>query len=203
VIRIGPAGWQYRDWQGVVYPKPKARGFDELSYIAEYFDTVEINTSFYGPPKETTAQKWLDSVKHKATFRFTAKLYQGFTHKRDATPEEEKLFKDAIGLMVGAGKLGAVLMQFPWSFKAEGENREYLNILIRKFREFPLVLEIRHASWITDGVLDMLAELGVGLANIDQPLFHRSVRPSAVVTSRVAYVRPSWAKLSTVAFENG
>ena len=56
VIRIGPAGWQYKDWQGIVYPSPKPRGFRELSYIATLFDTVEINTSFYGPPRPNTTQ---------------------------------------------------------------------------------------------------------------------------------------------------
>lgn len=46
MIRIGPAGWKYKDWEGVVYPNPAPRGFDPLAYIAEYFTTVEINSSY-------------------------------------------------------------------------------------------------------------------------------------------------------------
>jgi len=50
MIRFGTAGWQYRDWEGIVYPKPQPRGFDPLSFLAGFFDVVEINSSFYGPP---------------------------------------------------------------------------------------------------------------------------------------------------------
>ena len=82
VIRIGPAGWKYKDWEGVVYPQPAPRGFDPLAYIAEYFTTVEINSSYYGPPQPATARKWVNSVGLNRDFRFTAKLYHSFTHER-------------------------------------------------------------------------------------------------------------------------
>ena len=188
-IRVGPAGWKYKDWEGVVYPRPKPRGFDELEYISRYFDTVEINTSFYGPPTRNAVEAWLEAVRQRPNFRFTAKLYRGFTHLRRANADEERIFRDSIGALMGAGKFGALLMQFPWSFKNDAESRELLFRLIRKFREFPLVAEVRHASWITDEMLDGLAEAGVGICNIDQPLFHRSVEPSALTTSPTGYVR--------------
>jgi uncharacterized protein YecE (DUF72 family) len=189
VIRIGPAGWKYKDWEGVVYPKPAPRGFDALAYIAEYFTTVEINSSYYGAPHPATAQKWLRSVSRNSQFRFTAKLFHSFTHERRAGPQDERDFKAGIGPLLGAGRLGAVLIQFPWSFKNEPENRAYLWQLHAEFREFPLVVEVRHASWITDEILDRFAELGLGLCNIDQPIFHRSLRPSAHATSSVGYIR--------------
>src|SRR5262249_55025966 len=62
MIRIGTAGWQYRDWAGIVYPKPKPRGFDELTYLAGFFNTIEINTSFYGPPRAEVARAWAERV---------------------------------------------------------------------------------------------------------------------------------------------
>jgi uncharacterized protein YecE (DUF72 family) len=83
VIRIGPAGWKYKDWEGVVYPKPKPRGFDELTYLSGYFDAIEINTSYYGPPRPETAKKWLESVGENKSFRFSAKLFHSFTHERN------------------------------------------------------------------------------------------------------------------------
>jgi uncharacterized protein YecE (DUF72 family) len=88
-----------------------------------------------------------------------------------------------------SGRLGAILIQFPWSFKNEPRNREYLWGLQKRFQEFPLVAEVRHASWITGEILDTFAALGLGLCNIDQPLFHRSVKPTAHTTSAVGYVR--------------
>ena len=75
------------------------------------------------------------------------------------------------------------LIQFSWSFKSSPENREYLIDLQKRFREYPLVVEVRHASWLEQDILDLLSELRVGICNIDQPLFHRSVKPSAHVTS--------------------
>ena len=51
MIRIGPAGWSYKDWEGVVYPMPKPKGFHEATYLAQYFDTIEINSTFYRPPE--------------------------------------------------------------------------------------------------------------------------------------------------------
>src|SRR5581483_4221874 len=146
--------------------KPAPRGFDPLAYIADYFTMVEINSSYYGPPQPATAQKWLHSVSHNSHFQFTAKLFHSFTHERKPGPNDKRDFKAGIGPLLEAGRLGAVLMQFPWSFKNEPDNREYLWKLQSQFREFPLAVEVRHASWITDEILDAFAELGIGLCNI-------------------------------------
>lgn len=189
MIRFGTAGWKYKDWEGIVYPKPKPRGFDELAYLAGYFTAVEINSSYYGPPKPAAARKWVESVAHNAAFRFTAKLFHSFTHERKPTPNDEKDFKEGIAPLVEAGRLGALLLQFPWSFKNSSENREYLIGLQRRFRDYPLVLEVRHASWTEPEILDLLAELEIGLCNIDQPIFKRSIKPGAEVTSAIGYVR--------------
>jgi len=189
MIRIGTAGWVYKDWEGIVYPKPRPRGFDALRYVADYFDTVEINSSFYGAPRPDTSRKWLESVANNPNFRFTAKLFQSFTHLREPGPNDEREFKDGIAPIAEANRLGALLLQFPWSFKDSPENRDYLVRLHKRFSEYPGVVEVRHSSWIKDDVLDLLAELGIGICNIDQPLFHRSVRPAAHVTSKIGYVR--------------
>ena len=189
MVRIGTAGWQYRDWAGIVYPKPKPRGFDELSSIASFFSTVEINSSYYGPPRRPVAKTWTDRVADNPQFRFTAKLWKGFTHERNATAKDEALFKDGLGPLIESSLLGALLVQFPWSFRNESENRTYVRRLRNRFAEYPLVVEVRHGSWMEPDVLDELAELGVGLCNIDQPLFRRSVKPAAITTSTIGYVR--------------
>jgi uncharacterized protein YecE (DUF72 family) len=189
VIRVGTAGWKYRDWEGIVYPKAKARGFDELAYLSGYFDTVEINTSYYGAPRAAAAKRWVESVAGNSNFKFCAKLFHSFTHERQPAPNDEREFKDGIAPIVDADRLGALLIQFPWSFKSSPENREYLVGLQERFGEYPLVVEVRHASWMEEDVMDLLSQRGTGICNIDQPLFHRSVKPAANVTSAVGYVR--------------
>lgn len=189
MIRVGPSGWSYKDWWGIVYPKPKPRGFDPLVYLARYFNTIEINSSFYGPPRPATTKKWAASVQANDDFRFTAKLFQSFTHQRNAAPADERDFKDGITPLMGANRLGALLMQFPWSFRNTGENRAYVARLRNQFAEYPLVLEVRHASWAEPGILDFLEQLGIGLCNIDQPLFKKSIKPGAEATSAIGYVR--------------
>jgi uncharacterized protein YecE (DUF72 family) len=189
VIRVGPAGWAYKDWEGIVYPKPKPRGFEPLQYLAAYFDAVEINTSYYGPITPKTAGGWVQKIEEFASFRFTAKLWKGFTHERNATAEDEQLVRAGFDVLLEAGRLGAVLMQFPWSWKNTSESRQYVANLCVRFRAYPLVLEVRHSSWNEPGVLDFLEQLDIGLCNIDQPLFHRSVTPGAQATSSIGYIR--------------
>jgi uncharacterized protein YecE (DUF72 family) len=189
-IRIGPAGWSYGDWNGVVYPQSPGSKFDPLAYLSNFFDTIEINSSFYRPPAASTAKAWAKRVIQNPDFVFTAKLYRVFTHERGkATAEDEKLFREGIDPLAEAGKLGAVLIQFPWSFKNTDEDRAYLAKLLDRFKDYPLVLEVRHASWNTSPIQEALEKKGVGICNIDQPLFSKSIRPSALTTSQVGYIR--------------
>jgi uncharacterized protein YecE (DUF72 family) len=146
-----------------VYPKPKPRGFDPVAYLASHFDAIEINSSFYGPPRPTAAKAWFEHVGGNPRFRFTAKLYKAFTHDRKASQQDESDFKRGIAPLVEAGRLGALLVQFPWSFRNEPENRIYLRRLRDRFADYPLVVEVRHRSWIEPDVLDELAEWAVSL----------------------------------------
>jgi uncharacterized protein YecE (DUF72 family) len=146
-IRVGPAGWSYQDWAGQVCPKPQPRGFDPLMYLVQYFDTIEINSTFYRIPATTMTRSWAARVSDHPTFRFTAKLWQGFTHEGTASARDEAAFKQAMAPLQNVGKLGAVLIQFPYRFHHTPENRASLQRLADAFRDYPLVLEIRHRSW--------------------------------------------------------
>ncbi len=191
-IRVGPAGWDYADWRGIVYPnKTKTKAFDELAYVARYFDTVEINTTFYRPGNPKTAADWVRRVAHNPDFKFTAKLWKRFTHERDKvwTKADVKAARTGFEALQAADRLGAVLLQFPWSFKRDDASEEWLRDLFAAFDGLPLVLEVRHASWNSADVLAQLTERGVGLVNVDQPLFKRSMKPAAYATSAVGYVR--------------
>jgi len=194
------AGRVYKDWNGTVYPEPNPRGFDPLAYVAKFFNTVEINSSFYGPPRAETAKRWVESIKSNFDFRFTAKLFQSFTHSRKSVPLDEKDFKDGIAPLMEAGRLGVLLMQFPWSFKNEAESRTYVVELARRFREYPLVLEVRHSSWMVEEILDLLPELGVGICNIDQPLFKRSNSARCASHFRHRLRSFAWPQLQAMVF---
>jgi uncharacterized protein YecE (DUF72 family) len=190
MIRIGPAGWSYKDWEGTVYPQKPGKNFDPLEYLARYFSTIEINSSFYRPPAVSTTKAWVKRVAANKQFTFTAKLHRLFTHERGkATAADEKEFHEGMAPLLKAEKLGALLLQFPWSFKNTVDDRVYLAELLEKFAEYPLVLEVRHASWNTPAMYEWLQERGVGICNIDQPVFSKSIRPAALSTSPVGYVR--------------
>ena len=190
-IRVGVAGWDYPDWKGVLYPQPRPRGFDPLRFLAQYLDLIEINSSFYGPPTEAVARRWVERVHGCRDFRYTAKLWRRFTHQRKEawTRSEVAEVRAGFDVLAAARVLSAVLIQFPWSFKNTEPEREWLADLADTFSDYPLVLEVRHASWNEPGFYRWLAASGIGFVNIDHPLFGRSIPPSARATAAVGYVR--------------
>src|SRR4026208_67072 len=190
IVRIGPAGWSYKDWENVVYPHKPGKAFDPLEYLARFFNTIEINSSFYRPTTPSTTQAGGKRAAANKEFTFTAKLHRVFTHERGkAKAEDEKAFREGMDVLAKADKLGSVLLQFPWSFKNNADERVYLAKLLEQFSDYPLVVEVRHTSWNNEEVYEWLEERGVGICNIDQPVLARSIRPAALTTSPVGYVR--------------
>jgi len=202
-IRIGTAGWSYKDWEGVFYPpEVQRRKLHPLEYLAHFFDVVEINTSFYGHIKPELAKLWVRKVTAvNPNFAFTAKLHRSFTHSPMAVmeptsaasikpnDEDEAKAREGLDALAAEGKLGALLIQFPVSFKNTSLNREYLGTLLRQFIEYPRVVEVRHDSWDNPETLATLAQGDVAFCNIDQPVIGNSLEPTEHVTSKLGYVR--------------
>ncbi len=189
-VLVGTAGWSYEDWKGTVFPPKFPRGFDPLAYMAEYFDCLEINSTFYRPPSPQVARSWARRVSRNPEFRFTVKLWQGFTHKREGLRGEDvRGFLRGVEPLREEGTFGCLLIQFPWSFKNVSGNRSYLAELLQHFQELPRAVELRHGSWDKEDFYRFLAEEGAGFVNIDQPLFHRSMAPSSRATGPMGYVR--------------
>jgi len=190
MIRIGPAGWSYEDWEGIVYPPGKGKKFDPLPYLAEFFETIEINNTFYRAPSAKMVKGWVRRIEGNPDFRFTAKLYRLFTHERkNITEADEVAFKDGLNPLLENARLGALLLQFPYSFHFNSESLSYLSILIKKFRAYPLVFEARHASWDRAAAYRFLREENVGFCNIDQPQVSYSLGATRKVTSELGYLR--------------
>ncbi|HEV7424980.1 MAG TPA: DUF72 domain-containing protein [Thermoanaerobaculia bacterium] len=188
-IRIGPAGWSYKDWEGTVYP-PHGSKFDHLAYLASFFDTIEINSPFYRIPPPTHSKSWVKRVAENPNFKFTTKVFRGFTHDDAALADADvKAFRNYLDPLAEAKRLGAVLLQYPWSFKNSEESRDKLAALFNAFEGYPLALEVRHSTFQNEEFFQFLNEHDVAWVNVDQPLFHDSVKPSDAMTGPLAYAR--------------
>jgi uncharacterized protein YecE (DUF72 family) len=202
-VRVGTAGWSYKDWDGIFYPYGlDHRKIHQLEYLARFFDTTEINTSFYGPLKAQLAKLWCRKVAAvNPRFLFTAKLYRAFTHSPIAvmeptsaatirpTDQDEIRTREGLDAVASEGRLGALLIQFPVSFKNTPLNRDYLDRLLRQFIEYPRVVEVRDSSWNNPETLASFTRQNVAFCNIDQPVIGRSLAPTEHVTAPLAYVR--------------
>jgi len=206
-VRIGTSGWSYPSgkgrWNGLFYPATRSKRagtdqFDELRFYADHFDTVEVNTTFYGQPRAEVTRAW--AARTPPGFDFSLKLYQKFTHPKmfkeaalksapgsegalldllaQVTQSDIDDFRAGIDPLASAGKLGALLAQFPPSFKDSAPARDYLALLLRAFAEYPVAVELRHRSW-SDAIgetLSLLNAFGAAWVQIDEPKFRFSIR---------------------------
>src|SRR5262249_39795233 len=149
----------------------------------------EIDGSFDRPLRPEISKLWIGKVSHRQDFQFSVLLGKQFTHERLLGPVAIRVFKDGLSPLRKAGKLGCLLMRFPWSFRFTRENRDFVIQLRNIFHEFPLAAEMRHASWMFDEALGTLMDYRVGFCNIDQPSGVRATPPDAIITSPIGYVR--------------
>jgi uncharacterized protein YecE (DUF72 family) len=187
-LYIGPAGWDYADWRGIVYPAG-LKGTDRLTFLAGLFGTVEINVTFYRPIAPDYAQRWLAAVADFPDFRFTAKVWQVVTHERCLPQADLAQFQEGLAPLLERGRLGVLLAQFPYSFHNTEDNRRYLLELKHAFRDFPLAVEVRHRSWQLRAVRDFLQAANLEFCNIDQPLVSYPMGATSWVTGTRGYLR--------------
>jgi uncharacterized protein YecE (DUF72 family) len=203
LIRLGTTGWSYKDWEGVLYPSGLPhRKVHPLEYLARFFDTAEIVESFSEPLRPELVKLWCRKVAGvNPNFRFTAKLYRAFTHSPGMvmeptsaatirpTDEDEIKTREGLDILASERRLGALLIQFPLSFKNTSLNREYIDRLLRQFIEYPRVIEVRDSSWNNADTLAAFAHQNVGFCNIDQPSPQSLLVPAPIPAPAVAYVR--------------
>jgi uncharacterized protein YecE (DUF72 family) len=196
---IGTSGWSYPKgdgtWKGYFYPGGK---INELEYYSQYFNAVEINSSFYRPPNPGYVYNWARRVPRG--FLFSVKLWQKFTHPkmyREATGQEAiidqsdiDLFQKCLEPLMKYDKLGALLAQFPPSFKNDAYGQQVLGAIARAFSECRIAVELRHRSWSDDpGTAKLLGENHLAWVQIDEPRFSSSVAMEVPVTADMSYFR--------------
>lgn len=172
---VGTSGWIYSDWWGPFYPEDLNER-KSLEFYARHFDTVEVNSTYYHTPRQTTCEGW-----HRRTpthFRFTLKMTGIVTHRKRLRDCAESLavFMRAAGKL--EEKLSCILHQLPPSLRKDLPLlRDYCDVL----DEYPVrhVVEFRHESWLCDETLSLLRKKGVGLCIVSGPQLPALVEATA------------------------
>jgi uncharacterized protein YecE (DUF72 family) len=189
-IYIGTSGWHYNDWIGTFYP-PEITGYNELRYLAERYNTVENNSSFYRIAGESTYKTWVRMAPEH--FKFSMKLNKLITHanKLELTDEvQEKVRHILATTQVLKEKLGAIVIQLPPSYKAElGKLETFLQFFTAEVAnmeyQFDIAIEFRNKYWFTKEMYALLKKYNVALVAA-QSSRYPGVRE---VTADIAYIR--------------
>ena len=153
-IKIGCAGFSYDDWIDSFYPEHVSKD-RFLSYYSKYFNVVEINSTHYAIPKESTVKKWASAVPDR--FQFSVKIWNQVTHIKDYGLGAQNLEMFLSATKPLSEKIGYYLLQFPPSFKQTNDHQLYLKELIRKFDpNIKVAVELRDNSWFDPMILKPL-----------------------------------------------
>lgn len=189
-IFIGMGGWDLEPFTKSFYPPKSRKGFRKLEFYSQFFDSVEVNATFYNTSLTPGhARQWLDDVAANRGFMFTVKLFQGFTHTLTATREDLLAVHRMLGVLAGSGKLGGLLIQFPYLFTNVPDRRQYLMRLSRAFQPHRLFVEVRHNSWHSPLMCNFFQENKLHLVNVDLPAIKRHMPFTAASWDGAAYFR--------------
>ena len=186
MIYIGTSGFSYQDWVGPYYPD----GLDKkewLNFYAREFRTCELNFSYYRIPTVRTLARMADKTPND--FLFTLKAFRGMTHEREDSEANFAQFVEALSPLIEQGRLGCVLLQFPYAFHATPQNHDYLRLCRQRLGDLSAVVEFRNARWLSEETYTLLRELELGFCCVDEPRLKGLIPPVAETTARVAYVR--------------
>jgi uncharacterized protein YecE (DUF72 family) len=194
VIHLGTSGFSYDDWKAVFYP-PEVPSHGRLTYYSSHFGAVELNYTYYRMPTADQLRGLADQTPEG--FLFSVKAHQDITHHRRGDPTPFARYRAALLALQREGKLGAVLLQFPNSFRYTADSRQlhpkenlyYLEHCFKQLRDLPLIVEFRSNDWISQRTLSLLREWGVGFCNVDMPKLPGLLPKTGIVTSPTAYVR--------------
>ena len=136
-------------------------------------------------------ESWVRTLDQQPQFRFLAKAWQRFTHERSSpwTKSEFDLFTNGLQPLREAARLDSVLFQFPWSFRNDARNQDWLSTIAEAFVDWPLAVEVRHDTWLVDETFEFLRQHRITFCNIDQPLLAHCIPPTEHATADIGYFR--------------
>jgi uncharacterized protein YecE (DUF72 family) len=189
-IHIGMGGWDLHPFNTHFYPQRARKDFRKLEFYSQFFDCVEINSTFYNASLSSVhTKRWLSDVSSNRNFMFTAKLFRGFTHTYDATKADVVSIQRMLDPLQEHGKFGGLVLQFPYLFTNRHENRLYLLQLSRIFSRYTLFLEVRHRSWYSPLMYNFFQENRLHLINVDLPQIKQHVPLTALSWCGAGYFR--------------
>ena len=186
---IGTAGWSYKDWVPVFYPKNQTGEFDWLKFYSHYFNCVEVNATYYAYLNPKIVSGWLKKTDDVDDFLFTLKLHQDFTHKKEFDEQKIKAVIYNLDILSRAERLGGLLIQFPYSFSFDTPSIAHLNRLKDIFQNYNLFVEVRHKSWLNKKALELFKKLNITFCTIDQPQIGEAIPFEPIITNDKIYVR--------------
>lgn len=191
MILVATAGYSYQDWRGTFYPKGLPAQ-EMLGFYAEHFPFVELNTTFYRMPDRGLLDRL--AARARPDFFFVVKAFRGLTHEwSTASPQvlvgSFAQFRLAVEGLRADGRLGAVLAQFPNSFRNTSSNQAYLARWREELAELPVIVEFRHRSWLAPETEQLLRRERLSFAAVDEPRLPGLLPPVAWATAAPAYLR--------------
>lgn len=172
---LGTIGFGYTDWKGSFYP-PEIKSIDYLTYYSRSFNSVELDTTFYGVPRSNRIQQWCRKVPEN--FLFCAKTPRIITHKMGLVGARGIMEEFITILRVMEKRLGVILIQLPPGFAIDSFDRleKFLNDLPDGVR---YAVELRHNSWYCDRTQAMLRARGIALVALEYPKLPKKIYPTA------------------------
>ena len=197
-IYVGTSGFMFADWRGTVYPAHLS-DHETLPYYLNVFafNALELNFTFYTAPSPRLLEPFVQRT--PPAYQIAVKAFKGITHARpdDVTPGDFAACRDALAPARDAGKLAAVLLQFPYAFHSTEGNRVYLKRCRAELPDDPLAIEFRHKSWASDETDALLKAEGLACCAVDEPALEGLVPLRTAVTAPLGYARfhgrnPAW-----------
>lgn len=188
-IFIGTAGWSYKDWVGSFYSKSQSENYDWLKFYSQFFNTVEVNSTYYSYINPAVVKGWIEKISDKEDFIFEIKLHGDFTHKRRIDKTGIRAVCENLDMLKDSGRLGNLLIQFPYSFQMNEPNCRYISNLAGLFDSYKKVVEVRHNSWNNDNALNLFKENDLTFCSVDQPEIGRSLTFDITIINKKAYLR--------------
>jgi len=186
LLLIGTAGYSYRDWVGPFYPEG-IKTNEMLEYYSRHFSFTEVNSSYYHMPASRTFEAL--NKKTPEGFRFSVKLFGGFTHERNLGEKDAAAFLYTLEPLQESGKLVCLLAQFPYSFHFTPQNADYLKRLREWFKDVEICVEFRNNGWISQETIRLMKDENMGFVCVDEPRIRGLINNVIVSTSKISYIR--------------